>query len=125
MTATQNPVDRLKEYFSNLPGITCLGAVNVKIGKSNWSGVKYHDANWEGDRLYLLGDLPNTYKRSSNTGYKNGDDVWYVACYYASREDHPASVKEFQSFGNNFILAIAKEIDFKNIASMEIELEQK
>lgn len=96
-----------------------VSPVRVTIGKSTYEGAEYRQKRlhkgkpysdsedwipietYEVHALYLLGELPASYRRSSKTCYvRNGDGRdWFVAGYYDK-----ADVNPLQPFGRHFLL---------------------
>lgn len=100
----------VSDYLASLPGVSDVKPVTVTIGRETFSGARYTDtrhytagmmAVQRGERkdgepytrewLYLLGDLPKPYQRSTRVAFTMADDKreWYVASYHDGR-DAPA-----------------------------------
>lgn len=100
-------------YLLGLPNVPEATPVVVKIGNSVLPGARYVDTAAHGDslpRLYLVGDLPASYrKRPNGTCYtfKGGIHEWYVAGYYPPSNATAESLARFAAFhpfGANVLL---------------------
>lgn len=95
----------LKDWFISLGDhISDVRDVRVAIGRAIYDGVSYRDANFANEpRLYLLGDLPAAYKRSTHTAFVIAGADWYVACYMPAERITP-EFAPFHPFGPHFML---------------------
>lgn len=108
----------LVKYLQGCDGVTKVQAVHIAIGKKNpitYEGAIYLSEYW-GRRIYVIGDLPPSYKRSSNVVYKcgigPGDTPWFIAGFYncASLQRKKitvtAAIAKLHPFGDHFTLAL-------------------
>lgn len=97
----------LLEWLTSLPRVHKAEPVRVAIGSQTYEGVKYveylyyekgMDIVRRGERkdgeqytrevVYLLGDLPREYKRTTRIAFRLPEDQrdWYLACYHDGRD---------------------------------------
>jgi hypothetical protein len=103
----------VSQYLNGLPRTTAA-PVLVKIGRTEYVGAIYSQERdtLEGSRafeagertyvqhgIYLLGDLPASYRRSTRTAYDLDGNRYYVAGYFP--QDEP---NDFHPFGRMFQL---------------------
>lgn len=85
----------LATWLQGLPSVTWAMPLKVTIGKIAYHGARYV----QGTRpaLYLLGQLPPSYKTKAVYQIENGE--WYVAGYWQGGEG-----KEHHPYGPHFLL---------------------
>lgn len=72
--------DQLIAYLNTLPHIHNVGPISVVIKGTEYKGAIYDDKD-NRNIMYLLGERPASYVRSSRTCFViNGED-WYITCY--------------------------------------------
>lgn len=81
--------------------------VNVKIGKVTYPGAAYIHKITRQERIYLVGDLPAAYIRSSRLAFQfEGDDRdWYVASHAAIGVENDPHYARYHPFGQDFSLS--------------------
>jgi hypothetical protein len=118
-----NTVSKVAEWLSTLPHVADVHPVSVTIKGKVYHGARYKQtvpiapgcpAYARGERahiaehMYLLGELPAHYRRSTKACYAiEGDDrEWYVSSYF--QDDvmvHGSKFKLHHPFGNTFMLS--------------------
>lgn len=73
-------MSQLTEYLTTLSRICNVQSVQVTIKGTVYEGASYDDGRTQGI-LYLLGERPNCYKRSTRTVFVINDVDYYIACY--------------------------------------------
>jgi hypothetical protein len=112
----------LVKYLQGCSGITKVQAVHIAIGRRKivtYEGAMYQDERW-GRRIYVIGDLPPSYKRSSNVVYKYGigpsDTPWFIAGFYnceslqRKKITVTPEIAKMHPFGDHFTLALQEPI---------------
>lgn len=86
------------EWLRSCSGVTDVRPVKVTIGNETFEGGRYTQRCE--DHIYLLGNLPQNYKKLKGKIAFVVDGVdWYVAAHYQE-----VAETEHQPFGSNFIL---------------------
>lgn len=84
---------KLTSWLVGLPNVANVVEVTLRIGKETYQGARYHDMRKTDDgtpytleMVYLLGDLPSCYRRSSRTVFTNVQPCdsreWYVVGWH-------------------------------------------
>jgi len=97
--------DRVAEWLRGCPDTSEVSPVTVTIGKQTYHGARYRQRGQES--IYLVGDLPASYRHSTHVAYRFADDSreWYVGCYWQGKSPlAPVDQKYFHPFGHTFIL---------------------
>jgi hypothetical protein len=89
------------KWLQSLDSVTGASPVLVTIGRSEYPGAIYSTVDGE-DRIYLLGSLPASYRRSTHTVYRFRHDgvVWFIGGYFD--KDPEGQYKAFHPFGHWF-----------------------
>ena len=95
--------ERVAEWLRGCPDTSEVSPVTVTIGKQTYHGATYRQRGQES--IYLVGDLPASYRHSTHVAYRFADDLreWYIGCYWQG-ETCPADQKHYHPFGHTFIL---------------------
>lgn len=98
---------RIDSCVAWLKGLDCTDVrkLRITIGKTLYDAAEYVQDNRK--RIYVLGELPKAYLRSSHTCFRlpNSEVDHYIACYMSG-----ARLKEFPQYadshqwGANFII---------------------
>jgi hypothetical protein len=96
--------NKVAEWLRGCPDTSEVSPVTVTISKQTYHGAKYRQRGGEA-RLYLVGDLPASYRRSTHVAYRFADDSreWYIGCYWQGGTV-PADQERYHPFGHSFIL---------------------
>lgn len=96
------------DWLKTLDHIEPAGPIGVKIGHSTYHGGAYFEKAREGSHrepiMYLLGNLPASYKRSTHVCYRfpNETHDWYVAGFADAAV--ASAMPQFHPFGPWFQL---------------------
>ena len=98
-----NTSEKVAEWLRGCPDTSEVSPVVVTIGKQTYHGAAYRQRGQPG--IYLAGDLPASYRRSTHTCFRFADDSrdWFVGCYWQGASLRPDQ-KAFHPFGHSFIL---------------------
>lgn len=107
-------------WLASLESVASVEAVRVTIGKACFDGARYVDKQTGDSRLYLLGEVPASYRRSTHVCYNfEGDSRdWYIA-YYMPRERLTPEYAPHHPFGPHFGLFAWSVPDGSRIDSHE------
>jgi hypothetical protein len=97
------------KWLLGLQHIATAVPVVVQIGKHTFPGARYtedRDGNVE-ERLYLIGELPASYRRSHEVCYRTSDSQcdWFIAAWFLKTGEN-VEYHEAHPFGSHFILAL-------------------
>lgn len=98
-------LDRLATYLESL-ACTNLRKLHITIRKTTYEAVEYVQPDTDGrKRIYVLGELPRCYVRSSRTCFRvpGSKADHYIACYMSAARITP-EFAQFHPFGANFML---------------------
>lgn len=94
---------QLTDWLSSLDHVSAAVPVTATIRGKRWIGARYRGSDFDGERLYLLGDLPDCYKHSSRTAFLINREDWYVACYMQD-DLIPERYAAYHPHGRHFML---------------------
>jgi hypothetical protein len=97
---------QVAEWLRGIDSITEVVPVVVTIGNNSWEGARYVQ---RGDiHLYLVGDMPKSYQRSSHEAYPHNDLLWYISGWWKGMDARSTitavQAKEYHPFGKMFML---------------------
>lgn len=97
---------KLVEWLESLTNSLGAYPISVKIGKTTYEGAAFWRRNTGFNRdyvesgIYLLGDVPASYKRSRRVVYNFGSShEWYVACWATKEIVNNPEFSEYHPFG--------------------------
>lgn len=93
----------------------------LTIGRSVYPAARYKQPRDYGaiKAIYVVGELPASYRRSSHTVFLAGNDKWYLAAYYNQKPN-----SQFHPLGHNFMLMQAEHDDiFRGYTEMSMRIE--
>ena len=100
---------KVAKWLLSLQHIAMTTPVRVTIGKHTFPGAKYTEDR-EGsaeERLYLVGELPASFRRSHKVCYRTADSEcdWYIAAWFRET-GFSIEWRQVHRFGSHFILAL-------------------
>jgi hypothetical protein len=106
--AIMNIADQVAKWLLSFQHIAMTTPVTVKIGKHVFPGAKYtedREASVE-ERLYLIGELPASFRRSHKVCYRTVDSErdWYIAAWFRET-GFSVEWRQVHRFGSHLILA--------------------
>jgi hypothetical protein len=97
------------KWLLSLQHIAAAVPVMVQIGKQVFPGARYsldQDGMPE-ERLYLVGELPASYRRSHKVCFRTADSErdWYIAAWFLQCAEN-TEYREAHPLGSHFLLAV-------------------
>jgi hypothetical protein len=104
-------MSKLTDWLLSFPHVSDVREITATIKGKTYIGAHYCDSNFNNEpRLYLLGDLPACYRRTTKTAFVIDGADWYVACYMQS-EPIPERFAAYHPCGKHFMLCQWKVTD--------------